>query len=148
VTAAANSDWFVGGETYRRTITHPITGENGWVDLRPLNAGDRAELQDLVRMQFSSQDDDTADETSAALRVGAMQLLTLERAIVEWSLPSPPSPVTIRQLHPEVFSQIYAEVSWGRVPPPETEEEKGHPLPAPPDASASPSEPGDDKTSS
>ncbi len=96
--------------TYDRKVRDPRDGEEWNVTMRPLHAGDRAELQDLTRMSMGDE------ENSAELRLGAMQLITLERAIINWTLPSPPTGVTIRQLHPEIYDQIYEYVSWGDIP--------------------------------
>lgn len=117
--------FFVKNLTYTRTIKDPESGEEATVTLRPLNAGDRAELQDLTRMSGG-------DDGGAELRLGAMQLVTLKRAIVDWTLPEPTTAEAIAGLHPDVFDAIYEYVSWGAVPPePEQPEKAENPTSAP-----------------
>ena len=101
--------FFTRSATYKRTIKDPDTGDEATITLRPLNAGDRAELQDLTRMQMG-------DEGSAELRLGQMQLITVSRAIVDWTLDEPTTPEAVAMLHPDVFDDIYSHISWGSVP--------------------------------
>ena len=101
--------FFTCSATYKRTIKDPDTGDEATITLRPLNAGDRAELQDLTRMQMG-------DEGSAELRLGQMQLITVSRAIVDWTLDEPTTPEAVAMLHPDVFDDIYSHISWGSVP--------------------------------
>lgn len=115
--------FFSDGETYKRDIrvTRGVPGTPEYlervesVELRPLMAGDRADLQDAVRIAMA---DDEGEETgSTELRMGTMRILTVAKAIVTWSLPNAPTVSTVRALTDEVFNKIYAEVSWGVVPP-------------------------------
>lgn len=103
------TEWFVNRDTYTVDIEHPDTKEKATVTMRPLNAGDRAEFNEIRILQ--SDDDDGASEGS--IRPGRMQLLTVERAVTEWTLPQPPSSATIANLDPRVFDQIYEAVSFG-----------------------------------
>jgi hypothetical protein len=122
--------FFSDGETYWRDIRRKVGGKERVerIELRPLMAGDRADLQDAVRFGVT---DEEGDETGATeLRVGTMRLLTVTRALVSWTLPKAISLSSVRALHPDVFSQIYDEVSWGEIPPEPSEQElAGDPLP-------------------
>jgi hypothetical protein len=104
------------GATYTRTITDDRDDEKFEIVYRPLTAGDRAELQDLARM---STDQDEAG--SAEMRLGAAQIITLERAIVSWNLPLSKTKQTIEALHPDLFDQIFSNIAWGS-PPDEPDE--------------------------
>lgn len=97
--------FFVDEQTYKREITDP-TGEKSWVELRPLNAGDRAMLEDSVALS----------EGDVSVKMGTMRLMTMERAIVNWGLSLSPTRSTIEALHPEVFEQIFNYVSFGEIP--------------------------------
>lgn len=100
--------WFVETETYKRDITDPLSGETSWVELRPLNSGDRAMLEDALRMQ--------AEDASVDVKLGTLRLLTVERAVTNWGLPLSPTRSTIEALNPEVFEQIYNLCSFGVAP--------------------------------
>jgi hypothetical protein len=118
------SGWFVPGETYRRELRHPDSGEESYVVLRPLNAGDRAELEDTVQIEAGEQREDGEEAVPrTTVRMGLMKLLTVERAVVEWGLPVSPTRETIRRLDPEVLDAIFALVSFGGIP--EEEEADG-----------------------
>lgn len=106
--------WFVDAQNYSRTIRDPESGEEAQVTLRPLNAGDRAMLEDTVQLQAESGD--------PQVLLGTMKRLTVERAVVDWTLPLAATPETLRSLHPDVFEQIFSFVSFGSVPA-EPEEE-------------------------
>ena len=123
--------------TYKRTITDDRDGEEFEVVYRPLTAGDRAELQDLARM---STDQDEAG--SAEMRLGAAQIITLDRAIVSWNLPLSKTKSTIEALHPDLFDLIFQHIAWGSPPDePEAEADPTRPLAPVPD------EPADEATS-
>lgn len=118
---------FVDSATlYTRTITDPRDKESWQVTFKPLAAGDRAILQDLTRMS-------TGDDQSAELRLGAMQVITVDRAVVQWTLPLAKTRLTIEALHPDLFDQIFEYVSWGTIPEDEEEKpgEENSPLPEP-----------------
>jgi hypothetical protein len=109
--------------------------KDGWVELRCLNSGDKAELEDIVQME---RGDD--EEQTAKIRIGRMKTLTVERAITAWGLPGAnvePTAATIVQLHPETFDQIFALVTFGTRPPDEAPEEE--PDPPTPQAASEPS---------
>lgn len=124
------NEWFVERTTYTRKITHPDSGSEAEVTMRPLNAGDRAEFNEIRLL--SSEDGEGRGE--GQLRPGRMQLLAVERAIVSWTIPGPgPTAETIAQLDPRIFDQLYAHVSFGN-PKAEAQEEGGGdvvPLPEP-----------------
>jgi hypothetical protein len=97
---------FVTHETYTRTVK---LGESEWqVTLRPLSAGDRAAIQDLTRVSSGGED--------VGLQLGTMQMLTVTRAVVTWTLPQPPTAETIAALHPDLFEQIFELTSFGEIP--------------------------------
>lgn len=99
--------WTVTRDTYERKIKHPDgTEETVW--LRPLNAGDRAEFNEIKVLA----------EGDGAIQTGRIQLLMVERAVVDWTLEQdgsklPISVEIIRQLEPSVFDQLYEHVSFG-----------------------------------
>lgn len=111
VTAAPTPfDPFVSTDTYRADIYRPMKRPGdpvddvvGWVELRPLNAGDRAEFNELK----------IASDGDAGIDVGLIQLLMVDRALVSWSFERTKSVETIRVLDPDVFDQIWGHVSMG-----------------------------------
>lgn len=101
--------FFIKTEPYTREVEAP-DGEKGTVTLRRLNAGDQAAIQDTLRMSLS-------EDADASLAIGTMRMLTVNRALLDWSWPGPkPSPEAVSQLEPEVFEQIYAFVEIGSPP--------------------------------
>lgn len=77
------------------------------VELRPLNAGDMALLNEL-----------RLEQDGASIQLGAVKLRTVQLALVGWSLQEngtlkPITPDTIKQLNPFVFDQIYRLVDVG-----------------------------------
>jgi len=103
--------FFIAVEPYKREITAP-DGEKGEVTMRRLNAGDQAAIQDTLRMTLG-------DETETSLAMGTMRMLSVQRAVLDWSWPGPkPSSESISQLEPEVFEQIYSFVEIGTPPTP------------------------------
>jgi hypothetical protein len=99
--------WTVKRDTYERKVKHPDGGEET-VWLRPLNAGDRAEFNEIKVLA----------EGDGAIQTGRIQLLMVERAVVDWTLEQdgaklPISSEIIRQLEPAVFDQLYDHVSFG-----------------------------------
>jgi hypothetical protein len=108
--------WFTPTEKYVREVESP-GGDKAEVTFRVLNAGDMAAIQDLMRMSFG--DDDNHD---AALLIGTMRQLTVQKAVVDWTIPGPkPTPESIAQLEPDVFDQLYGHAQIGaakeEVPP-------------------------------
>lgn len=95
---------FASTETYRRTLYRPgtPTEEIGWVELRPLSAGQLAKLQELRLI-----------EGEGSIQVGRMKILQMVAAIVAWSFSEPVNEHTIAQLKPLVFEQIYEHVDAG-----------------------------------
>jgi hypothetical protein len=111
------TSWFTTREPYDREVVHPKDPEAKMtVTLRPLNAGDRAELQE---MQITGGED---GEGEGKVSLARQQVRALQLALVAWSLPEAVSPDTIAQLEPAVFDAIYAHVSFGN---PKAEEPKG-----------------------
>lgn len=74
----------------------------GWVELRPLNAGHVAQMNELK-----------LKSDGASIDLGAAKVRAVEFALVNWSLPSPITADTIAQLNPMVFEQIYELVDGG-----------------------------------
>jgi hypothetical protein len=135
------SDWFVKNDTYDREIEHPVTKEKATVTMRPLNAGDRAEFNE-IRLLYSAPDEDGGEaETEGAIRPGRMQILAVRRALVSWTIDMPITDATVQQLDPRVFDQIYGHVSFGNPKAQEVVEGTAVPLrrdaPAPAAAAAS-----------
>lgn len=112
-----DSGWFVERTTYERTIKHP-SGAEATVTFRPLNAGDRAELNEI---RLLSNEDGSG---SGKLEPGRMQILAVARAVVSWTIPGPgPSEESIQQLDPRVFDELYKNVSFGNPPAEEAKPE-------------------------
>jgi hypothetical protein len=112
--------FFTETEPYEREIVDPDSGEKATVKMRALNAGDRARLTDVARMKVLEASDLAEDEIpDFSMPMGTMTLLTVEAAVVSWSLPQPPTPDTIRALKPNVLEQIFSHVAIGAVEEPE-----------------------------
>jgi hypothetical protein len=130
--------FFSNGDTYKRTLTRTDdagTEEKLEVELRPLMAGDRADLQDQLRILLDDGDE-AAEGNVLSLRPGTNRILTVAAAIVAWNLPLSPSVSSVRALQPDVLDWLFGEISWGSIPErPSQEEIKGDPLP---ERSASP----------
>jgi hypothetical protein len=102
-------------DTYKRTIS-PAKGDPFEVELRPLMAGDRADIQDAVRVELETESEDGGDTAEVKINMGLSQILTVARAVVRWTRPELVSESTVRNLPPDVFDAIYAETAWGYVP--------------------------------
>src|SRR5580765_3899864 len=94
-------------------------GDMATVTLRALNAGDQADIQDILRMEMGD------DSERSQLALGSMRRMSVEKALIDWTIPGPkPTPESIRALAPEVFEQIYSYVRLGNdhptSPPAET----------------------------
>lgn len=103
--------WFTETSTYEKPVKSP-EGEEATVTYRRLNAGDLAEIQDSLRVL-----EDSGDTT---LAIGTMRQLTVQKAVVNWTIPGPkPSVEAIAQLDPKVFEQVYGgvELNTGENPP-------------------------------
>jgi hypothetical protein len=117
---APTTSWFVQPETYEREV-HLYEGEGDAkkvvatekVTLRPLNAGDRAEIDDAIRIEFADATDDEEAKVSPQVRIGTMKRLVVSRALVSWTLELPVSEATLSQLQPDVFEQIFGHTSFG-----------------------------------
>jgi len=113
--------WFAPTQTYVETIweisppdekkKEPGKGATAEITLRPLNAGDQADIMDILRTEYG-------DEDKSQLAIGSMRMLAVERAVIDWTIPGPkPSPESIRALSPPVFEQVYGAVRLGDVHP-------------------------------
>jgi hypothetical protein len=97
-------------KTYTREIEHGK--EKATVTMRPLDAGDRAELSEIRLMLAEGGDE-------GILSAGRIKILTVAKAIVSWTIPSPnsepfePTEQNIRTLEPDVFEQLFDHVSFG-----------------------------------
>jgi hypothetical protein len=100
--------FFVENTTYKVPITDPESGEKAEVELRRFDAGARAVLEDTVRLT-------AGEDATAEVLLGTMRLITVEQAIVTWTLPVSPTKDSIRKLQPKVFDQIYAAIDVGGV---------------------------------
>lgn len=100
--------------TYERTIRDERDGEEWQVTFRHLTAGDRAELQDLARMQIGGDEEDTG---SVGVRMGRAQIITLDKAIVSWTLPLSKTRDTLAALQADIFDQMFGYIAWGEEPP-------------------------------
>ena len=121
--------WFVPTETYRRPLRNPVTDEEGWVELRVLDSGVKAQLEDKVRIEAAMNASTGVEEMNPQLLLGTMKMLTVQAAVVRWSLPQAPTNATLSQLNPDVTDQIFEYASFGVIPPdpevPELGEEEG-----------------------
>jgi len=91
--------FFTSNEVTSHTI-HDDEGNEATINVRALNSGDQAVIQDSIKMSIG-------DNPEPDIKIGAFRLLMVERALVSWSLDLPVSPNTIRQLEPSVFEQIF-----------------------------------------
>ncbi len=125
---------FVQHETYESELVDPRDGERWTATLRVLNAGDRAVLQDETVLES----DDSGGER---LRVpmGRLRLLTVERALVSWTLPLPASRAAIEVLHEDVFDQLFAACRFSTT----ADAEAGPTVPQTDEPSPAPSGAGD-----
>lgn len=102
------TSWTVDrGKTYDREVRHP-DGTVETVTFRPLDAGDRAEFNEIRILS----------EGEGAVRTGRISVLMVERAIISWTLkqdgePLPVTSAIINALDPSVFDQLYEHVSFG-----------------------------------
>jgi hypothetical protein len=124
---------FVTAETYDVELVDPRDGHNWTAQLRTLNAGDRAAIQDETVIE-------SVDESGERSRVpmGRLRMKTVQLAVVSWNLPLPPTEQTIATLHPAIFDQLYTAVRLGGAeerPPTEAQTESPSPEPTVDDAS-------------
>lgn len=104
------SDWFVERTTYDRKIVNRAGAESS-VTMRPLNAGDQAEFNEIQLLS------DGEGGGEGVVRPGRIKILTVERAVVSWTIPGPgPTAETIAQLDPFVFEQLFELASFGNPP--------------------------------
>jgi hypothetical protein len=108
----SSNGWFIdAGKTRTITVTNPDTADTAEVELRQLDAGAQAEIQDtlVVRLaQEAGQGEDVDVDVQA--KMGTLKLITVEKAIVRWTLPVDVTPAVIRQLHPKVLEQIFTAI--------------------------------------
>jgi hypothetical protein len=103
---------FVSPQTYTRTIGETpdahgyVEGVDPFqVELRPLDAGDRAKIRDALALE--------REDGATGLALGTLELLHVRQAVVSWTLPAAPTPATIGRLRPDVLEAIRELVSWG-----------------------------------
>lgn len=112
--------WFTPTQTYVKTIKDPESDETATVTLRPLNAQDRAAIEDTLQMHGDSE-----GQVTPQMKLGTMRMLTVTRATVDWSIPGPkPNETTIASLDPRVFEQLWDAVSFGTATEDPTQQEK------------------------
>ena len=109
------SSAFVSPQTYTRTIGDSpdahgyVEGVDPFeVELRPLDAGDRARIRDALAME--------REDGATGLALGFVELLSVRQAVVSWTLPEAATPATIGRLRPDVMEAIRELVSWGTIP--------------------------------
>lgn len=108
----SDGGWFTSAALYTRRVKNEH-GALATVTLRPLNSGDKSDLEDTVRMIAAENGDLTPE-----LKVGTMKRLTVERAVQSWTLPGPtPTAATIAALNPHIFEQIFALCTFSNEPP-------------------------------
>ena len=109
------SSWLTPSETYTESIAHPYdeAAEPLEVELRYLNAGDKAELEDTIAITGSDP-----DNPEVGVKLGTMKLLTVSRALVRWSIPEAPTPAILRRLDPAVLESIFSRIRMGAAVPP------------------------------
>lgn len=114
---------FVSPQTYTRTIGDTpdahgyVEGVDPFdVELRPLDAGDRAKVRDSLAME--------REDGATGLALGTLELLHVRQAVVSWSLPEAATPTTIDRLRPDVLEAIRELVAWGVVPEHPTKAER------------------------
>jgi hypothetical protein len=101
--------WVTEQKTYDRKVKDPSSGEEATVTFRPLNAGDEADIDESAL-------EITADGI-ARMRSGLQKFLTLERAVVAWTIPGvEPTAHGIRHLQSAVVDELMQHVSFGVVP--------------------------------
>ncbi len=114
------SSAFVSNLTYTRKIGDapdadvPIEDVEAFVvELRPLDAGDRAAIRDVLAMEVEA-----GAEAAGVVQAhfGTIEILTVEKAIVSWTLTPGPSRATISRLRPDVLEAIREQTAWGKIP--------------------------------
>lgn len=88
------------------------------VEFRPLDAGDRAAIRDSLAMEVSED-----ESVSLEARLGTIELLTVERAVVSWTLTPAPTREVLRRLRPDVLEALREATSFGRAPAPKPAQE-------------------------
>lgn len=99
-------------DTYRREVEHPADSDRpererrvvGWVELRPLNVGDVAEI-DAMHLELGEQ--------VLGFSMTTRKLAAVERALVAWSFAHPITSDVLRQLNPQILEQIWRHVDMG-----------------------------------
>lgn len=126
---------FVQNSTYTRVIGEAddahsyLEGVDRFeVELRPLDAGDRAKIRDGLAME--------RPDGNGGFALGTVELLHVRAAIVSWTLAGSPAAM-VERLMPEVLEAIREHVSYGRIPEtPKTKAELDAASPAPLSAEA------------
>ena len=99
----SKDDVLVRRDTYERAI-EASSGEKFRATFRALNAGDRAEFNEVKLI--AGED--------ASVPYGTIQILMVVRALVEWDISDLPiTEDTVRALDPNVFDRLFEAVSLG-----------------------------------
>lgn len=104
-------NWQVSSEHYNRTVRDP-DGVEAEVTFRCLNTGDRVEITSRATKIVV---EDTQD-TEGQIDMGRFQFLSIQRAVVRWTLPFPCTEATLKTLRSDVFDQLWEFVSFDSVP--------------------------------
>lgn len=118
-----SKNWFLT-KTYRRTIKNSTTGEEAWVELRPLNAGDHCAILDAMQMGADGE------EMLMKPQLGHQKLLTVSKALVDWELEGETTLEAVSMLPIDVIDQIFDFVQIPGVPEEEKPEVAADPLPS------------------
>lgn len=106
----STASWFTSAATRTVTIPHPADADASLeIVLRSLDAGDKASLEDALALDLEA----AAGAGGATIPLGKLKLLTVEMALVSWSIPEAVTASTIRRLHPDVFEAIFQAVEMG-----------------------------------
>lgn len=128
--------WLADKTRYSRKVYDPSDktpdGErvSANVEFRVLNAGDRLAIASKASKIIGKPDEDGEEfAPEQSMDMAAFQFGAVRRAVVSWDLPFPVSEATLRGLHPDVFDQLFAYVSFGDIPDEIEDGEGGDPLP-------------------
>jgi hypothetical protein len=105
--------WLADTSTYTRKVKDPTSDAEAEVTFRVLNAHDSALIEDEITLREGA---DGGDEMKPL--IGTRTLMTVQRAVVAWTLPGLPAPTAqiIASLHPGVIAQLFAHASFGAAP--------------------------------
>jgi len=89
------------------------------VTFRVLNAGDRAVLRDKLALEFGEE-----EGSGVTARLGMLELVTVQRAVVRWNVSPAASPATIAKLQPNVLEELQKLTAFGEIPEHKTHAEQ------------------------